>query len=273
MELVPVAGDILRHHRDGAISITLAQRFADGSRPPAESPIALMDGSMLTDPERAHALLDGWLQVARAIVESSLEIPGQPFRVASLEPQMLARRKGLRTATAVARALMATPQLGRYLPVPDIRDARGRTALEVATEILCELPSARGPSVELVWTNAEGALLQPLLARPGLGVSATLRLVVWENDDQHQWIRDIKEQEVRIVGAQAFFQPDRLASYLRGWVAALGEVMQRADTERFDWCMPFDLVFAEVFALRRPRTPDDFRAALLVRSRLGKLAA
>jgi hypothetical protein len=52
---------------------------------------------------------------------------------------------------------------------------------------------------------------------------------------------------------------------------ALVERVIRMFEERAERLMPHDLVFSDVWHLKRPCTAAEFRAAFLVKSRLGRL--
>lgn len=106
-------------------------------------------------------------------------------------------------------------------------------------------------------------------------IRATFQLVVFEPPDPpcaggaSRSIRDVKEQQLFLVPAPVRDDPARVAAYLRGWAAALREVLDGA--REFDLLMPCDLLHVDVLRLRRARTEEDFCRALLQRSRLGGL--
>ena len=102
----------------------------------------------------------------------------------------------------------------------------------------------------------------------GHGVRLTLQLIVFEPGEPRR-IRDLKEQEVWCAPTNALANPARFEEYLRGWLSALAEVS--LDEERAERLMPHDLVFSDVWQLKRPRTAAEFRAAFLMKSRLGRL--
>lgn len=105
---------------------------------------------------------------------------------------------------------------------------------------------------------------------------AVLRTLHWDVDEasgEHS-IRDVKEQEVLLVPAMCRDSRARVGAYVRAWAAALNEVLALAENaERLGGLMPSDLVHAKVLNLARAETEEDFRKALLVKSRLGGLPA
>jgi len=100
----------------------------------------------------------------------------------------------------------------------------------------------------------------------------TIRLVVWDGPEEALQIRDVKEQQVW-VGGLADVDPERLTQAVTGWRMALEQLFAQSDTGWLECLMPSDLVprFAELVALRRPRSADDFAEALLAsKQRLGR---
>jgi hypothetical protein len=98
----------------------------------------------------------------------------------------------------------------------------------------------------------------------------TLRLVSWARDEEsgERQVRDIKEQQLYLGPASLLRHGDRLAAFLRGSCAALKTVFEAgAETETL---MPHDLWRHGVLKLVKAQSADDFRRALLVRSRLGR---
>jgi len=86
-------------------------------------------------------------------------------------------------------------------------------------------------------------------------------------------VRDIKEQEVYFVPAAYRDEPARVREYIAGWAAAVREVLEGWSSARASEAMPYDLADPKVLKLARAETAEDFRAALLKKSRLGKLLA
>ena len=100
-------------------------------------------------------------------------------------------------------------------------------------------------------------------------VRLSLRLIIWDGEEDSRSISNIKEQECFIVSSTHLDNPERVANYLRGWVDALDVVM--SESISLDVVMPYELCHPRVLDLRIPRRPDQFSDALLKHSRLGKL--
>ncbi|MBK8259997.1 MAG: hypothetical protein IPK80_01510 [Nannocystis sp.] len=95
----------------------------------------------------------------------------------------------------------------------------------------------------------------------------TVRLLIWELTGGTRTIRDIKEQEIHIGLAEHLSDP-RLPACVAGWVQAIRQIFDQQDPRLealLDATMPEDLLptFADLLALRRPQTPQDFADALL----------
>lgn len=103
-------------------------------------------------------------------------------------------------------------------------------------------------------------------------VRVTLRFFEWEpTPGGGRSIASIKEQAVAFVGPKERDVPaDRAALCLRGWCEAVGRLFSALPPESLP-LMPHDLVFPKALTLSRPKTADDFTAAFLVKSRLGRL--
>ena len=113
---------------------------------------------------------------------------------------------------------------------------------------------------------------------------ATLQLIVRDQVDGELAIRDIKEQDVVVLGAAQRDDP-RIEAYVAGWRAAVLEVFTRqealwkSDRDAFgrfkhniDTLMPHDLCAGGILLLKRPRDEAGFRDALLSsKKRLGRL--
>ncbi len=144
-------------------------------------------------------------------------------------------------------------------------------SLTVLQEALLEVFPVEGQRVEIrpPRLDGEGADWRLTIAK-GSAV-ASVWLVVWDNPigvtPRNLW--SIKEQEVLLVPERHMGDLPRAAAYIKGWAMALEVALERL--EEPDVLMPADLIFPRVLDLVRPRTAEDFAAALLVRSRLGKL--
>ena len=108
-----------------------------------------------------------------------------------------------------------------------------------------------------------------VLERDG-ALYVVLRLIVFEDIAGERRVRDIKEQEVRFVTAAAREEPERVRAWVAGWAAAVGELLSSAAPETFDAFRPVDLVDLGPLKLARTETADQFRVALLKKSRLGR---
>lgn len=114
---------------------------------------------------------------------------------------------------------------------------------------------------------------------------ATLRTITWDIEGDQRSIRDVKEQDVFLGFADTFDDP-RLPAYLEGWAAALRFIFTRHAElsaegalperlhEAFNESLPSDFICADLLALRRPQSADDFMEALLSsKKRLGRFIA
>lgn len=86
--------------------------------------------------------------------------------------------------------------------------------------------------------------------------------------DESGMICDVKEQDVRIFPAEMDIDPTRLKNYLEGWCEAVKEVLERTTDKEF--FMPSDFSCEQVLKLSTVNTVEEFKAACLVKSRLGK---
>lgn len=92
-----------------------------------------------------------------------------------------------------------------------------------------------------------------------------VRLITWDEDG----VRDIKEQEV-FGPAPLFVDLERLRAFALGHAEALRQALKAVGTKD-EYLMPHDLLHFRVLELARPRTPEEFTAALMTKKRLGKL--
>lgn len=111
-----------------------------------------------------------------------------------------------------------------------------------------------------VYENEKGSLV------------VVLRLLVWDLDaaGERQSIRDIKEQHVYLVGPDTRDEPERVRVFVEAWASIMPEVLA-ALGDASDYVMPHELVNFSPLGLARAETFDDFRRALLVKSRYGHL--
>lgn len=257
----------------GLVWLELRHRSPDGEV--YEGRVALMHEGVLRRPDEAGMRARVWHRLASQVIERYFDRsadPGEPRSapLVVLDVRTVAKAKRFATAEALHEAYGSSPRFGRWLPLPPYRTAGGESVEEVVERVL---PEVRPLGGELV-------LLEPVPnrddrwvheAHPGVGLKVVMRLVIWDRDGDRQSIRDIKEQELLLLSSKAFFRVDRVEPYLRGWAAALQAVLATATHDVAGALLPIDFVFPEVMALARPRTCEDFRAAFLVRSRLGKL--
>jgi hypothetical protein len=99
---------------------------------------------------------------------------------------------------------------------------------------------------------------------------AAFHLIVWELDESgaKASIVDVREQEIYVVPDGYRDEPARLRAFLDAWAAVMPEVLAHVDAGLY--LMPHDLAIFTPLALARAETVDDFRRALLVKSRYGR---
>jgi hypothetical protein len=133
------------------------------------------------------------------------------------------------------------------------------TGLDQIAATLGEVFPVRENQVELAFVESTSA------------GKVTFRLILWDKAPGGELsIRDIKEQELYLYDPAYLTGDVPILSYLRGWSLALREVFQRAPMSTFETLMPHDLSDGGVLKLRKATTPEDYRKAFLVKSRLGK---
>jgi hypothetical protein len=98
-----------------------------------------------------------------------------------------------------------------------------------------------------------------------------LRLIVFDLEGEKATVRDIKEQEVYFGETPFREHRARFAAFLDGWTRALRAFF--AATGTVETLMPHDLSFPGTLELRKAETAEDFEAAHLVKSRLGRWMA
>lgn len=95
------------------------------------------------------------------------------------------------------------------------------------------------------------------------GLLLTLRAFTYEEDGS---IRDIKEQQVYMVPASRYDEVERVIACLDGWVSVLPRLVAKISEP--EAMMPYQFVDMEVLDLKKPRTAEDFAAALARRWKL-----
>lgn len=153
------------------------------------------------------------------------------------------------------------------------------TAEELATA-LHPVRQMKGRACELAAVgpiNEDWEYVGPpsVIEREDGALSVTLRLIrydIVERDGAEEMtVRDIKEQEISLVPLAHRDEPERVRAYLEGWAAAVSEVLAGWSDAQAERTMPYDLVNGRVLKLARAETAEDFKRALLMKSRLGKL--
>lgn len=145
------------------------------------------------------------------------------------------------------------------------QDAQEESLVARVVRLFGERPSM-GDQVSLDLARTEG-VASPVVV-DAHGVRLTLHLVVFELDATRS-IRDLREQVVWCAPRAALDDLTRFEEYLRGWLLALATLS--LDAETAERLMPHNLVFSGVWQLKRPRSAEEFRAAFLKKSRLGRL--
>lgn len=120
-------------------------------------------------------------------------------------------------------------------------------------DLLRELLPAGDPRLELSLAGDD-----PVLEHEDGGLTVRIRIAVFEPDDDRV-VRDVKEQELRLLTGPQRADSARVAAYLRAWTGALGQIVDHQYGGEVDTIMPCDLLFPEALATDA-RALDDFRA-------------
>ncbi len=123
-----------------------------------------------------------------------------------------------------------------------------------------QLAPGASPDEGLVFENEQG------------GLSAVIRLIVWDDDGESRSVRDVREQHVVLVPAALRDEPERVRTFVGAWAALMPEVLERLGDEA-QLMMPHELVDFSALKLARAETADDFRRALLAKGRYGRFFA
>lgn len=140
--------------------------------------------------------------------------------------------------------------------------------VERVKALLEDLFPARGTVVSLERGSPWADMTDWVTYDEAHGLRVILRLIIF--DAEGGPIRDIKEQQVVMIPSAAGDVPmDRVEAYFRGWIDAVAHVFSTAPS-MIDTLMPHDLTAPNVLKLKKCKTAEEFRDALLVRSRLGR---
>ncbi len=276
LEFVPVLDDGspgLRRDGAGSLVATVRKVFAQDEH--EDEPVAYAQDVELVyppnlDDPRLPAYLTGWAGALRSLLArlDMLEMVGalpEPPGIAPAElahPDVLYLRHLVTPAAFEHVLLFGIWRLGRHLP----------DSLDVAGAFARQLPVRVGhTTLELVPETVHedtGEILGGFHECPGVGLAATLRLIVGDDDDEGR-APEVRETTVFVADSEHAYDP-RLPEYFAGWAAALRVVFER-HAGRGAGVEPEALVCREVLALRRPQTAAQFAAALLAGKRLGRL--
>lgn len=237
------------------------------------------------DDPRLPAYLTGWANALRSLLArlDALEMVGalsgaDRAGVDALGPEDLVYpavlyMTHLDTPAGFEHALLfGAWRLGRWLP----------DSLDVAAAFVDELPISAGRfTVELVPETVDedtGEILGGFHENAGHGLTAVLRVTVWDGDGDARTPREVREAAVSIARSEHAYDL-RLPAYFAGWAAALRTLFERhaaldaGDARRaaLEAVEPEALVCPQVLALGRPQTAEGFAAALLADRRLGRL--
>ena len=109
--------------------------------------------------------------------------------------------------------------------------------------------------------------------QPAGGMTATVRLVIWDVDGETRSIRDIREQQIWLGDAAILAADPRTPVAIQGWRLAIEHLFAQDDLGWVDCLMPHELMprLVDLLALKRPRDAEDFADALLAsKQRLGR---
>jgi hypothetical protein len=229
-----------------------------------------MPSSALRDEQLAATYLRGWASAVSTLFRDGISDDASTYSLGRIDQAsrlLLKPKKLLRSEAEVSAILLGPRAFGRYLPPPRTRTADGRLALDVVNDVLRELLPI-GPALATIQEGPPFSAGESQARESVDGVAVVLRLVVRDDGG----IRDIKEQEVHLVPAAAFADPEHIEPYLRAWAAVLGEVLDNTAIE-IETLMPHDFVHSAVFELKKAKTQDQLATAFRSKSRLGKWLA
>lgn len=265
--------DVARGGLTGDGQGVAAHLALDGLPQSVEGTIYLVYKWHLGDMGRAETYLRGWAAAIREVLERGTDETLDGLYLYALSKPELIDQKSLRGPDDFKRALLGAKVLGKYMPPPQVRDAQGRLVVDIVRDVLADVLPIKGGVASLERGGSFNPSATPLVfERVDEGVVATLQVFTWDiTDTGERTVRDIKEQEVPLVLLDGYRDPNRVEPYLRGWAAAVQEIFEKAEGDTIECSIPHDFTDGRALSLKRPRSPDEWKAALLVPSRLGGL--
>lgn len=140
--------------------------------------------------------------------------------------------------------------------------------LEEFDHLMADVFPARAGRFSLEFVGAER--IPARLSGTEDGLRVTMRLVVWDADPVAPSITDVKEQQVYTGPVSILERRERLRAFLEGHRDALNTLFETGPSEPPEMLMPHDLWCPDALKLVRAQTAEDFRRAILARSRLGR---
>jgi hypothetical protein len=104
-------------------------------------------------------------------------------------------------------------------------------------------------------------------SEPGDPVRVTLRLISFEDGQIHT----VKEQECYLGPLSRLPDAARMSTFVEGWRQAVEVTFQKGGRAVAERNMPINLFHIDALNLKKATTVQDFKEALLARSRMGKL--
>jgi hypothetical protein len=102
---------------------------------------------------------------------------------------------------------------------------------------------------------------------PGDPVRVTMQLLSFEGGQ----VRDIKEQDCFLGPLSRLPDAARMSAFVEGWRQAVEATFQKGGRAVAERNMPINLFHIDALNLKKATTAEDFKEALLARSRMGKL--
>ncbi|MEM1348141.1 MAG: hypothetical protein AAGI01_06280 [Myxococcota bacterium] len=134
------------------------------------------------------------------------------------------------------------------------------------TALFDEVLPIHAPRAELTWAGRGDDAIEVR----GEDVLVTMRLVFRELDEDSGMlsIRDIVEQPVCFARTEHLEDFERFSAFVRGWADVVRRALEHPEVDTW---MPTDFVYLDALELKRPKDAEDYRRALSVASRLGKV--